>query len=142
MCLLAVIIIHRTFLLLFLTLLFYRLAEHLNESLYRSYVCLAFSIVRARIIFFFFYVYIMLRLHILSCPFPNDFTYYECSKCVHIYTPPLFQRSDNDHPFWSAGYLSHSWNLSRRSCLAKPVVCVVLKYVRVQKKTQRKNVKC
>lgn len=46
-------------------IIFYRLAEHLNESLYRSYVCLAFSIVRARIIFFLLCIYYASSAHSL-----------------------------------------------------------------------------
>lgn len=44
------------FFIIIFDIIFYRLAEHLNESLYRSYVCLAFSVVRARIFFSFMYI--------------------------------------------------------------------------------------
>lgn len=65
--------------------------------------------------------------------------------CTYIYTT-TFQRSDNDRvPILVGRILSQSWNLSRRSCLAKPVICVVvLEFVRVQKKKKlkEKNLKC
>lgn len=142
MCLLAVIIIHRTFLLLFLTLLFYRLAEHLNESLYRSYVCLAFSIVRARIIFFSF-MYILCFVCTLSlAPFRmisptmsvvNVYIYIhhhffnEATMTIHFGRPVICLR---------VGTLVDVHVSQNQLCVLSSSMSVF------RKKTQRKNVKC
>uniref|UniRef100_A0A224YJP9 Uncharacterized protein n=1 Tax=Rhipicephalus zambeziensis TaxID=60191 RepID=A0A224YJP9_9ACAR len=86
----------------------------------------------------------MLRLHILFCPFPDDFTNYKCSKCVHIYTPPPFNEATMTVPI----HLGRPDFCLRVGTLvdvhvSQNQLCVVLKYVRVQKKKlKEKNVKC